>query len=63
MIVIFSQDDLTHKLADIIKSNQQLKRNEQNGTAAHIIAEDIKLLQFHVATLFDNELPGVPRVR
>lgn len=56
-----SQDDLTHKLADIIKANQQLKRNEQNGTAAHIIQEDVKLLQYHVATLFDNEMPGVPR--
>ena len=53
---------MTHKLGDIIKANQQLKRNEQNGTAAHIIMEDIKLLQYHVATLFDNEMPGIPRV-
>ena len=57
------QDDLTHKLSDIIKANNQLKRNEQNGAAAHIISEDVKMLQFHVATLTDNELPGLPRVR
>uniref|UniRef100_H2Z9E4 DNA-directed RNA polymerase subunit n=1 Tax=Ciona savignyi TaxID=51511 RepID=H2Z9E4_CIOSA len=57
-----SQDDLTHKLADIIKANQQLKRNEQNGTASHIILEDVKLLQYHVATLCDNDMPGVPKV-
>ena len=56
------QDDLTHKLADIVKANEQLKRNEMNGAASHIIQKDIKLLQFHVATLVDNELPGMPRV-
>ena len=53
---------MTHKLADIIKTNNQLKRNEQNGAAAHIIAEDTKMLQFHVATLVDNDLPGLPKV-
>lgn len=56
------QDDLTHKLADIVKINNQLRRNEQSGAAAHVIAEDVKLLQFHVATMVDNELPGLPRV-
>uniref|UniRef100_A0A8B9EN94 DNA-directed RNA polymerase subunit n=1 Tax=Anser cygnoides TaxID=8845 RepID=A0A8B9EN94_ANSCY len=55
------RDDLTHKLADIVKINNQLRRNEQNGAAAHVIAEDVKLLQFHVATMVDNELPGLPR--
>ena len=57
------QDDLTHKLADIIKTNNQLRRNEQNGAAAHIIAEDIKMLQYHVATFTDNDMPGLPKVR
>lgn len=56
------KDDLTHKLADIVKINNQLRRNEQSGAAAHVIAEDVKLLQFHVATMVDNELPGLPRV-
>ncbi|CAM5179192.1 unnamed protein product [Eretmochelys imbricata] len=56
-----NQDDLTHKLADVVKINNQLRRNEQNGAAAHVIAEDVKLLQFHVATMVDNELPGLPR--
>jgi len=57
------QDDLTHKLADIIKANNQLKKNEANGAAAHIIAEDTKMLQFHVSTLVDNDIPGLPKVR
>uniref|UniRef100_A0A2P2HWC8 DNA-directed RNA polymerase subunit n=2 Tax=Hirondellea gigas TaxID=1518452 RepID=A0A2P2HWC8_9CRUS len=56
-----NQDDLTHKLADIIKANNELIRNEQNGAAAHIIQENIRMLQFHVATLTDNDMPGLPK--
>ncbi|XP_076223969.1 RNA polymerase II subunit RpII215 [Nomia melanderi] len=56
-----NQDDLTHKLADIIKANNELIRNEQAGAAAHVISENIKMLQFHVATLVDNDMPGMPR--
>ncbi|KAH0544137.1 DNA-directed RNA polymerase II subunit RPB1 [Cotesia glomerata] len=56
-----NQDDLTHKLADIIKSNNELLRNEQAGAATHIVAENIKMLQFHVATLVDNDMPGMPK--
>lgn len=56
-----NQDDLTHKLADIIKANNELQRNEQSGAAAHIIAENVKMLQFHVATLTDNDMPGLPK--
>uniref|UniRef100_A0A915CG97 DNA-directed RNA polymerase subunit n=1 Tax=Parascaris univalens TaxID=6257 RepID=A0A915CG97_PARUN len=57
-----NQDDLTHKLSDIVKANNQLRRNEANGAAAHVIAEDVKLLQYHVATLVDNCIPGLPTV-
>lgn len=56
------QDDLTHQLAMIIRHNENLKRQERNGAPAHIISEFAQLLQFHVATYFDNELPGQPRV-
>ena len=56
------QDDLTHKLSDIVKANNQLRKNEQNGAAAHIIAEDTKMLQFHVTTITDNDIPGLPKV-
>ena len=58
----FVKDDLTHKLSDIVKANNNLRRNELNGAAAHIIAEDTRMLQYHVATLVDNEMPGLPRV-
>jgi DNA-directed RNA polymerase II subunit RPB1 len=58
-----SQDDLTFKLADIIKMNNHLRDNELSGAAAHIINEDVKMLQFHCATLVDNEMPGMPRAQ
>ena len=45
-----------------MKANNHLKKNEMNGAPAHIISEDLRMLQFHVATLIDNELPGLPRV-
>ncbi|KAF3507821.1 hypothetical protein F2Q69_00008988 [Brassica cretica] len=54
-------DDLTHQLAMIIRHNENLKRQEKNGAPAHIISEFTQLLQFHIATYFDNELPGQPR--
>ncbi|KAL7296373.1 hypothetical protein TKK_0010387 [Trichogramma kaykai] len=56
-----NQDDLTHKLADIIKANNELSKNETSGAAAHILIENLKMLQFHVATLVDNDMPGMPR--
>lgn len=56
------QDDLTHQLAMIIRHNENLRRQERNGAPAHIISEFAQLLQFHIATYFDNELPGQPRV-
>ncbi|VFR02519.1 unnamed protein product [Cuscuta campestris] len=56
-----SEDDLTHQLAMIIRHNENLKRHERNGAPAHIISEFAQLLQFHIATYFDNELPGQPR--
>lgn len=53
---------MTHQLAMIIRHNENLRRQERNGAPAHIISEFAQLLQFHIATYFDNELPGQPRV-
>ncbi|GAY44631.1 hypothetical protein CUMW_083380 [Citrus unshiu] len=55
------QDDLTHQLAMIIRHNENLRRHERNGAPAHIIYEFAQLLQFYIATYFDNELPGQAR--
>ena len=54
------EDDLTHKLAEIIKANSRLKKQEENGAPQHIIREFTALLQFHVTTYFDNTRPGMP---
>jgi len=56
------EDDLTHKLSDVVKANANLKRQETGGSAAHIILEFVQLLQFHLATYVDNEIPGQPQV-
>ncbi len=60
---IRSEDDLTHKLVDIIRINERLADNIRNG-APHLIIEDLwDLLQYHVATYFSNEISGVPPAR
>ncbi|MBP2200947.1 DNA-directed RNA polymerase subunit A' [Methanococcus voltae] len=58
-----SEDDLTHKLVDIIRINQRLEENI-NGGAPNLIIEDLwDLLQYHINTYFDNEAPGIPPAR
>ena len=57
---IKSEDDLTHKLVDIIRINLRLKDNIDAG-APQLIIEDLwDLLQYHVTTYFDNNTAGVP---
>jgi DNA-directed RNA polymerase subunit A' len=51
-----SEDDLTHKLVDIIRINQRLKENIEIGAPDFIIEDLWELLQYHVATYFDNTL-------
>lgn len=58
-----SEDDLTHKLADIVRVNEKLREALEFG-APQLIIEDLwELLQYHVATYFDNELSGIPAAR
>ena len=52
-------DDLTHKLSDIIKANNTLKQKIDGNAKKEIIQDWINVLQYHVATLVDNELPGI----
>ena len=55
-----AEDDLTHKLVDIVRINERLKENLEMG-APQLVIEDIwELLQYHVTTYFDNEAPGIP---
>ena len=54
-----SEDDLTQKLIDIIKVNGQLNDKIMKGSKKTAIDDWWQLLQYHVATLVDNDIPGV----
>ena len=55
-----SEDDITHKLIDIIKTNNHLKKKIENEKSLENTVEEwTQVLQYHVATLVDNELPGI----
>ncbi|MEO2151203.1 MAG: DNA-directed RNA polymerase subunit A', partial [Thermococcus sp.] len=57
---IRAEDDLTHKLVDIIRINNRLKSNIEAG-APQLIIEDLwDLLQYHVTTYINNETSGIP---
>lgn len=58
-----SEDDLTHKLVDIMRINQRLEQNINAG-APQIIIDDLwELLLYHATTYFNNETPGIPPAR
>lgn len=58
-----SEDDLTHKLVDVLRINQRLRENRDAG-APQLIVEDLwELLQYHCTTYFDNQTAGIPPAR
>ena len=52
-------DDITHKLCDIVKTNNVLKQKINNNSRKEVIDDWTKVLQYHIATVVDNELPGI----
>ncbi|TID28039.1 hypothetical protein CANINC_002720 [Pichia inconspicua] len=56
-----SEDDLTYKLADILKANINVQKFEMDGSPQHVISEFEALLQYHVATYMDNDIAGQPQ--
>src|SRR3989338_7930447 len=58
-----SEDDLTHKLGDIVRINQRLFENINAGAPETIIEDLWELLQYHITTFFDNEVPQLPPAR
>ena len=58
-----SEDDLTHKMGDIVRINQKLFENINAG-APEIIIEDLwDLLQYQITTYFDNAVAQLPPAR
>jgi len=54
-----SEDDLTAKLADIIKANILLNKLMVADPTKKSINEYTELLQYHIATLVNNNIPNV----
>ncbi len=54
-----SEDDLTHKLFEIIKYDKMLAGKIENNADKKVVQEWTDILQYHIATLVDNQIPGV----
>jgi DNA-directed RNA polymerase II subunit RPB1 len=55
-----SDDDVTHKYADILKANITVSNAKKSGQPAVVVQQYEAVLQYHVATLVDNSIPGLP---
>jgi len=53
------EDDLTHKLSDIIKANNQVQDKINKGATEETIRYYTILLQYHVFTFINNQMPGL----
>ncbi|MDP3916784.1 MAG: DNA-directed RNA polymerase subunit A' [Nanoarchaeota archaeon] len=58
-----SEDDLTHKLGDIVRINQRLFENINAGAPEMIIEDLWDLLQYHITTYMDNTVSTIPPAR
>jgi DNA-directed RNA polymerase II subunit RPB1 len=54
-----SEDDLTHILINIVKTNKTLQEKINNNAPANIIDDWTTVLQYYIATMVDNKIPGV----
>ena len=57
-----SEDDLSHILVHIFKTNKTLMEKIQQNASASVIKDWHTYLQYHVASLIDNKQPGVDAV-
>ena len=53
------EDDLTHKLSDIIKTNNNILDKIKRGASEDTIKLITLVLQYHIFTLIDNQIPGL----
>ncbi len=58
---IRSEDDITHKIVDILRVNQRVREAKESGTPHLIVQDLVDLLHYHVTTYFDNEVSGIPQ--
>jgi DNA-directed RNA polymerase II subunit RPB1 len=55
-----ADDDITHKLSEIIKANIAVANAQKSGQPQVTQDQYEANLQYHCATLLDNQLPGIP---
>jgi DNA-directed RNA polymerase II subunit RPB1 len=60
--VLHSEDDLTHQIVNIVKSNIALKNSITHGEPNMIVEQFEESLQYNVAAYMDNEMKGLPQV-
>ncbi|KAK2964424.1 putative DNA-directed RNA polymerase II subunit RPB1 [Blattamonas nauphoetae] len=53
-----AEDDLTHKLNDIIKANKKVREGLEKGVQYVALSSIVELLQYHYSTYIDNSIPG-----
>ena len=53
------EDDLTHKLSEIIKINNNINDKIVKGTPEETIKLIVMVLQYHIFTFIDNQIPGL----
>ena len=57
-----SEDDITHIIVNIIKANNTLKEKLEQNAPQNVIDDWATVLQYYIATLVDNKIPGVASV-
>ena len=57
-----SEDDISHIIVNIIKSNKILQEKISQNAQANVIDDLTTVLQYYIATLVDNNIPGVASV-
>ena len=57
-----SEDDITHIIVNIIKSNKTLLDKISQDAQGSVIDDWTTVLQYYIATLVDNKIPGVAAV-
>ena len=53
-----SEDDLSHIIINIIKTNQSLNEKIQQNASMNIIDGQLSLLQYYIASMIDNKISG-----
>ncbi len=57
-----SEDDISHIIVNIIKTNNTLKEKIDLGVPSNIIDDWTTVLQYYIATMVDNKIPGASPV-